>query len=119
MSDVLQLSDVTLRRGTKTILDGVSWSVRDGERWVVLGPNGAGKTTVLQMAAGRLFPSEGTVHILGERLGAVDTWELRTSIGIASAAHADPSPGGEPVLVCVITATYTYTVRRLVPSCRV
>ncbi|MCM3662046.1 ABC transporter ATP-binding protein [Georgenia satyanarayanai] len=111
MSDVLELADVTLRRGSKTILDGVGWSVDDGERWVVLGPNGAGKTTVLQMAAGRLFPSEGTVRVLGDRLGAVDTSELRTRIGLASAALADRIPGGERVLDVVLTASYGVTGR--------
>ncbi|WP_152189857.1 ABC transporter ATP-binding protein [Georgenia satyanarayanai] len=111
MSDVLELADVTLRRGSKTILDGVGWSVSDGERWVVLGPNGAGKTTVLQMAAGRLFPSEGTVRVLGDRLGAVDTAELRTRIGLASAALADRIPGGERVLDVVLTASYGVTGR--------
>ncbi|PYF98955.1 iron complex transport system ATP-binding protein [Georgenia satyanarayanai] len=111
MSDVLELADVTLRRGSKTILDGVGWSVSDGERWVVLGPNGAGKTTVLQMAAGRLFPSEGTVRVLGDRLGAVDTSELRTRIGLASAALADRIPGHERVLDVVLTASYGVTGR--------
>ncbi|HLT85675.1 MAG TPA: ABC transporter ATP-binding protein [Phototrophicaceae bacterium] len=111
MSDVLRLADVTLRRGAKTILDGASWSVSEGERWVVLGPNGAGKTTVLQMAAGRLFPTEGTVEILGERLGAVDTSELRTRIGLSSAALADRIPGRERVLDVVLTASYGVTGR--------
>jgi len=111
MSDVLRLADVTLRRGAKTILDGVSWSVADGERWVVLGPNGAGKTTALQMAAARLFPTEGTVEILGDRLGTVDTSELRTRIGLASAALADRIPGRERVLDVVLTASYGVTGR--------
>ncbi|WP_413450270.1 ABC transporter ATP-binding protein [Georgenia phoenicis] len=111
MSDVLELADVTLRRGSKTILDGVGWSVGDGERWVVLGPNGAGKTTVLQMAAGRLFPSEGTVEVLGSRLGTIDTSELRTRIGLASAALADRIPGHERVLDVVLTASYGVTGR--------
>ena len=111
MSDVLQLNDVTLRRGPKTILDSVSWSVADGERWVVLGPNGAGKTTVLQIAAGRLFPTQGRVDILGERLGAIDTAELRTRIGLASAALADRIPGVERVLDVVLTASYGVTGR--------
>ena len=39
MTDVLDLQAVTIRRGTTTILDEVSWTVRDGERWVVLGRN--------------------------------------------------------------------------------
>ncbi len=102
---------MTLRRGPKTILDDVSWSVSDGERWVVLGPNGAGKTTVLQMAAGRLFPSEGTVDILGDRLGTIDTAELRTRIGLASAALADRIPGREAVVDVVLTASYGMTGR--------
>ena len=34
---------------SKALLDGVSWTVRAGERWAVLGPNGAGKTTLLTL----------------------------------------------------------------------
>ena len=56
---VLDLQDVTLRRGTTTILDAISWHVADGQRWVVLGPNGAGKTTLLQIASARMHPSSG------------------------------------------------------------
>ncbi|QDB79078.1 ABC transporter ATP-binding protein [Georgenia wutianyii] len=111
MSNVLRLADVTLRRGAKTILDGVDWSVDDGQRWVVLGPNGAGKTTVLQLAAARMFPTEGSVEILGDRLGTVDTSELRTRIGLASAALADRIPGRERVLDVVLTASYGVTGR--------
>src|SRR5665647_2814596 len=62
---VLDLRDVTIRRGGTTILDSVSWTVADGERWVVLGPNGAGKTTLLQLASGRMHPTSGTATVLG------------------------------------------------------
>jgi iron complex transport system ATP-binding protein len=51
---------------------------------VVLGPNGAGKTTLLQLASGRMHPTSGVVGILGEVLGAVDVFELRPRIGLAS-----------------------------------
>jgi iron complex transport system ATP-binding protein len=111
MSDVLELVDVTVRRGEKTILDGVSWSVGDGERWVVLGANGAGKTTILQIAAARLFPTSGAVHVLGERMGGVDVGELRPRIGLASSALAGRIPGGERVLDVVLTASYGMTGR--------
>lgn len=111
MSDVLHLSGVSLRRGPKTILHDVDWTVSDGDRWVVLGANGAGKTTVLQMAAARLFPSSGTVEVLGERLGTVDTFELRPRIGLASAALADRIPGHERVRNVVLTASYGVTGR--------
>ena len=52
MNAVLELADVTVRRGAATLLDGVDWTVEDDERWVVLGPNGAGKTTLLQVVLG-------------------------------------------------------------------
>ncbi|WP_448060409.1 ABC transporter ATP-binding protein [Cellulomonas hominis] len=111
MTDVLDLQDVTIRRGTTTILDGVSWTVRDGERWVVLGRNGAGKTTMLQVVSGRMHPTSGTADLLGSRLGRVDVFELRPRIGLASAALADRIPPGETVRDVVLTAAYGVTGR--------
>lgn len=111
MGDVLGLDRVTVRRGPTSILQDVSWSVEEGERWVVLGPNGAGKTTLMQLAAARMHPTSGTVHILGERLGGVDVFELRPRIGLSSAALADRIPGGERVLDVVLTAGYGVTGR--------
>lgn len=111
MTDVLDLQDVSIRRGTTTILDGLSWRVRDGERWVVLGRNGAGKTTMLQIAAGRMHPTSGTAEVLGSRLGRVDVFELRPRIGLASAALAERIPGDERVRDVVLTAAYGLTGR--------
>jgi len=111
MGDVLELSEVSVRRGSTLILDNVSWSVEEGERWVVLGPNGAGKTTLMQLASARMHPTAGTVDILGERLGKIDVFELRPRIGLASAALADRIPGGERVLDVVLTASYGVTGR--------
>ena len=47
MSTVLNLQNVSVIRGGRPILNNVSWTVNEGERWVVLGPNGAGKSTLL------------------------------------------------------------------------
>lgn len=109
--DVLALDGVTVRRGGKPIVNDVSWRVSDGERWVVLGRNGAGKTTILQLAAARMHPSEGTVDVLGERLGRVDVFELRPRVGFSSAALAERIPGDELVLDVVLTASYAMTGR--------
>ena len=106
MSDVLAFAGVTVKRGASTLLDDVSWEVEEGERWVVLGPNGAGKTTLLQVAAARMHPTSGVAGILGEVLGAVDVFELRPRIGLASAAMADRIPAGELVGNVVVTASY-------------
>ncbi len=43
------------------VYDGLSMTIRRGERWCVMGKNGAGKTTLLKMVAGVLQPDEGDV----------------------------------------------------------
>lgn len=111
MATVLELADVSLRRGEKAILDQVDWRVEEEQRWVMLGPNGAGKSTILQIAAARLHPTAGTATILGERLGRVDVFELRPRIGLSSATLADRIPGSETVLDVVLTASYAVTGR--------
>jgi iron complex transport system ATP-binding protein len=70
------------------VLRGVDWHVRAGERWVVLGPNGAGKSSLIRVAATYAMPSSGRVHVLGEQMGRVNVWTLRTRIGWASPGTA-------------------------------
>lgn len=87
MTAVLELSDVTFRRNGKRIIDGISLTVAEGEHWALLGPNGAGKSTLLGFCAAVLFPSSGTVRILGEQMGRVDLSRLRHSIGHVNPRH--------------------------------
>ncbi|MDQ1084360.1 MULTISPECIES: ABC transporter ATP-binding protein [Microbacterium] len=107
MPQVLEFSDVIVRRNGRDIVSHLDWTVSDDERWVVLGPNGAGKTTVLQLADTLLHPSSGSVTILGERLGRTDVFELRPRIGFASSATARRVPPEETVLDVVLTAAYS------------
>jgi prolyl oligopeptidase len=70
----------------RPVLTGVDWEMEPGERWVVLGANGSGKTSLLRLAGGWLFPTSGTVDVLGHRLGRVDVRTLRRRLGYASGA---------------------------------
>ena len=106
MVAVIEFADVTVRRGSATLLDKISWRVAEGERWVVLGPNGAGKTTLLQVASAQMHPTEGVAGILGEVLGTVDVFELRPRIGLTSAALAERIPRAERVHDVVVSASY-------------
>jgi iron complex transport system ATP-binding protein len=108
---VIALDQVTVTRGGKHLLHAVDWRVELDERWVVLGPNGAGKTTLLNLASARMHPSAGTVQVLGERLGRVDVFELRTRIGLASVAVHDRIPPEESVLDAVVTAAWSVVGR--------
>lgn len=85
----LRLARVRVERPPATLLDGIDWVVRHGQRWVVLGPNGSGKTTLLRVASLYVHPSAGAVEVLGERLGRTDVRHLRTRIGLVSPAFAD------------------------------
>ena len=106
MVAVLEFADVSVRRGTATLIDTISWRVDEPDRWVVLGPNGAGKTTLLQVAAGMIHPTDGVAGIQGEVLGTVDVFELRPRIGVTSAALAERIPRSEKVLDVVVSAGY-------------
>jgi iron complex transport system ATP-binding protein len=103
---VVHMSGVGVRRGKNTLLAEVDWSVELDERWVILGANGAGKTTLLRLAAAELHPSTGEVHVLGEKLGRVDVFELRPRIGFCSAAVISRVPPQEKVLDVVVSAGY-------------
>lgn len=111
MTTVVRLRDVRVRRGTTQLLDGVSLEVLEGQRWVVMGPNGAGKTTLLLILGGHLFPTAGSVELLGEEVGAVSMAELRMRIGWASSALVGDIPAQESVRDAVMTGAYAVTGR--------
>src|SRR4029077_8728496 len=76
MSDVVRLEyrNVTMRfaaagnRGVLTAVQGVSFSVRDGEVVSLIGPSGCGKSTLLNIGSGLTAPSEGADFVDGERV---------------------------------------------------
>lgn len=103
---VLELRDVSVRRGHRTILGPLTFAIKPSERWVVLGPNGAGKSTLLQILATRIFPTTGSVHLLDQEMGKVDLSELRTRIGICGALISEVIPADEKVRDVVLTAAY-------------
>jgi ATPase subunit of ABC transporter with duplicated ATPase domains len=61
--DVATLDRVRKAYGSRVVHDGLSLTIRRGERWCVMGKNGAGKTTLLKMVAGSLAPDAGSVRL--------------------------------------------------------
>ena len=106
MSTVIRVDDVSVRRGGSLILDRVSWTVDEADRWVVIGPNGAGKTTLMRVISAAMFPSSGEVSLLDEVMGRVDVFELRPRIGVCSSAVAGQIPPEERVRDIVLSAAY-------------
>jgi len=60
---VFVIDKVSKAYGPRVVYDGLSMTIRRGERWCVMGKNGAGKTTLLKMVAGALAPDDGTVTV--------------------------------------------------------
>ena len=105
-SSMLELTNVSLLRGDRVILKDLTWHVRRGEHWAVVGANGSGKTMMLKIATGYLWPSQGTVSVLGKRFGTIDLRELRTKIGWISAALRDLIPPRDSAFDVVLSGRF-------------
>ena len=66
MSCIIQISDLGVTLGGRTILSAVNAEFRSGEFIGIFGPNGAGKSTLIRCILGTLHPSSGSVRILGQ-----------------------------------------------------
>ena len=82
MSAVLEARNLHRSFGRQRAVDGVSFSLHDGEALAVFGPNGAGKTTLLRLLAGLLKPTSGEALIDGARVAG--SAAARARIGIIS-----------------------------------
>ena len=68
MTDLLRLGGLTVARGGRPVLHGVTLEIPPGEVTALLGPNGAGKSTLVLAVAGVLKPLSGSVELAGRNL---------------------------------------------------
>ncbi len=66
MAAVLEVQDLAHRYGDKPVLDGIRFSLSQGEIGCLLGPSGCGKTTVLRLIAGFESPNAGEIRLAGQ-----------------------------------------------------
>lgn len=111
MSNVISLHNVKVIRDGTTILGPISWSISEGQRWVVLGANGAGKSTLFHILATTMHPTSGSAYVLDEEIGKCDVFELRPRIGLVTNNLAEQIPIAEKVMDVVLTAAYAIVGR--------
>ncbi|MBC1436144.1 ABC transporter ATP-binding protein [Listeria rocourtiae] len=83
---MFKFDQVYLKRDGRTLLDSIDWAVKPQEHWAVLGLNGSGKTTLLKLLNGYLWPTSGSLDVLGHKFGETSLPELRKSIGWVSSS---------------------------------
>lgn len=88
------------------ILDGLDWTVRRGEHWVIVGANGSGKTSLLSTLTGYMPLTAGTISVLGETYGQSDWRELRKRVGIVSSSVNQMMVGHENTLDAIISGRH-------------
>lgn len=66
MMNVLEVKDIYKNIGKRNIINGINFTIKEGEIFGFLGPNGAGKTTTVRMLVGLIAPIKGTIKIMGK-----------------------------------------------------
>lgn len=69
MSAVLEIHDIRKTFGGLKAVDGLSFSIQQGDVLGLLGPNGSGKTTLMNLISGALKPTGGSIRLGGNEIG--------------------------------------------------
>src|SRR4030095_13308372 len=83
---IVEMNNVTIQYGDKTILHNINWKVTRGERWLVKGHNGAGKSTLLSLITAdnpQAFSQD--IHLFDRKRGTGESiWDIKRHIGYVS-----------------------------------
>lgn len=112
---MIELDDVSITYGGRTVLTGIDLSIAAGECVALIGPNGAGKSTLLRAVTGLVVPSRGQVRVAGDPLRGLDraavarriavvpqqvsvpfSTSVEQLVGLGRLPHEDPLRGARP-----------------------
>jgi len=87
LADILvSMENVRVQYENTTVLDGLSWTMKSGQNWVISGPNGCGKTTLLNLVTGdnpQAYANK--IYLFGRRRGSGESiWDIKRRTGIVS-----------------------------------
>ncbi|WP_292821162.1 ABC transporter ATP-binding protein [Methylophilus sp.] len=81
MAAAIEITGITKRFGEFEALRGVDLRIEQGEFFALLGPNGAGKSTLINLLAGLLQPTSGSIRIMGHDV-QTDYQRARSALGV-------------------------------------
>ncbi|MDO5571144.1 MAG: ATP-binding cassette domain-containing protein [Bacteroidales bacterium] len=84
--DIINMNNITIKYGERTILKDLSWNVKRGEKWALSGENGAGKSTLLSLVCADNPQSYAcNISLFGNKRGSGESiWEIKKHIGYVS-----------------------------------
>jgi molybdate transport system ATP-binding protein len=85
---LVKMNGISVSYDKRTIVDSISWTIKQGEFWQLVGPNGSGKSTLLSMITGDNPKGYGQeLYLFGKKKGSGESvWEIKKQIGIFSTA---------------------------------
>jgi molybdate transport system ATP-binding protein len=88
-SSIVDLRHVSIRYGSKTILNDLTWSINKGERWALTGRNGCGKTTLFSLIyADHPLAYTQEIYLFGRRRGTGESiWDIKKRINYLGPEH--------------------------------
>lgn len=92
--ELISVRDLAVGYGNTVLLEGISFTLREGGRILLDGPSGCGKTTVLRSMLGLPAPISGDIRIGDQRLDQGSVWALRRKLGYVP---QEPELGAETV----------------------
>ena len=87
----VEVSALTVRAGTKVLVDSVDLAIEPGTWCTIVGPNGAGKTSLVEAIAGLRRPASGSVSISGRSLGSMNERERAHAVSLVPQHPVIPS----------------------------
>lgn len=105
---IVQLNNVVIRYGEKTILDHINWTILQGERWALVGHNGAGKSTLLSLInADNPQAFANNIVLFDRQKGSGESiWDIKRNIGFFSPELYQYFPVDTSVLQAVESGFY-------------
>ena len=84
--EIVRCEDLSIRYGTRTLLNHLDWVVRDGEHWAIRGENGSGKSTLLSLVCADNPQSYACrISLFGHPRGSGESiWDIKRHIGYVS-----------------------------------
>jgi len=105
---LIEMHDVMVSYGGKSVLNQLTWSVQPGQNWQISGPNGAGKSTLLSLVSGdhpQAYAND--IRLFGRQRGTGESvWEIKQRIGLLSTAFQQSYRVGVTAKLAVISGFF-------------